>query len=77
MYQRNWIDKLIKPFTYWLRDFWAKFEFFWIVGLVSLGVWLGHNYDWEIILKGWLIFSAGYLGGHLFWSTTSEKWGDK
>lgn len=56
-----------RPFTFILRDAWHRFEFVWIVGLVSLGVWLGHNYDWQTVLKGWLLFSVGYLFGHLFW----------
>lgn len=56
-----------RPWTFILRDFWHKFEFVWIVGLVSLGVWLGHNFDWWAILIGWLVFSIGYIGGHLFW----------
>ena len=58
-----------RPWTYILRDAWDGYEFFWIVGLVSLGMWLGHVYGFETILKGWLIFSAGYIAGHLFWGT--------
>lgn len=56
-----------RPFTYAIRDAYHKGEFFWLVGLVGLGVWLGHNYEWRQVLIGWLIFSAGYLAGHLFW----------
>ena len=52
-----------------MRDAWDDAEFFWIVGLVSLGIWLGHVYTWETVLKGWLLFSAGYITGHLFWGT--------
>jgi len=58
-----------RPWTFIIRDFYHKFEFFWIVGLVGLGVWLGHNYNWRSMLIGWLIFSLGYLTGHLFWGT--------
>jgi len=61
----HWIGG--RPWTYILRDVWAKCEFVWIVGLVSLGVWLGHQFDWKTIMVGWLIFSAGFLFGHLFW----------
>ncbi len=56
-----------RPWTYILRDWWGDYEFFWIVGLVSLGIWLGHIFTWQTVLKGWLIFSVGYIAGHLFW----------
>ena len=56
-----------RPWTYILRDWWDDYEFFWIVGLVSLGIWLGHAFTWQPVLKGWLIFSVGYTAGHLFW----------
>ena len=56
-----------RPWTYILRDAWARLEFVWIVGLVSLGIWLGHSYEWRQVMVGWLVFSIGYLGGHLFW----------
>jgi hypothetical protein len=35
--------------------------------LVSLGIWLGHIFTWQAVLKGWLVFSVGYVAGHLFW----------
>ncbi len=56
-----------RPWTFIIRDLWHKSEFIWIVGLVSLGVWLGHNYEWRVILTGWLIFSVGFTFGHFFW----------
>jgi hypothetical protein len=58
-----------RPWTYIIRDAWHKIEFIWIIGLVSLGIWLGHTFDWTTVLIGWLIFSAGYIAGHLFWGT--------
>ena len=66
-YKKLWSLIGGRPWTYILRDIWHKYEFIWIVGLVSLGVWLGHHFEWKSILIGWLIFSAGYIGGHLFW----------
>jgi len=69
LYRWLWTRIGGRPWTYIIRDAWHKAEFFWIVGLVSLGVWLGHNYDWKSVLSGWLIFSAGYLAGHFFWGT--------
>lgn len=69
LYKELWSRIGGRPWTYILRDAWAKAEFVWIVGLVSLGIWLGHNYGWKQIMIGWLIFSAGYLFGHLFWGT--------
>lgn len=71
----KWIWSRIggRPFTYIIRDCWHKYEFFWLIGLVSLGVWLGHIYNWKTILIGWLIFSLGYLAGHLFWGTPYKE----
>ena len=68
-YRFIWSNTTGRPYTYILRDLWHKAEFFWIVVLVSAGVWLGHNYDWKTIMVGWLLFSLGYLAGHLFWGT--------
>lgn len=56
-----------RPWTYIIRDVWHKAEFVWIVCLVSLGMYIGHNCDFRSILIIWLIFSIGYLFGHLFW----------
>ena len=56
-----------RPWTYIIQDHWKRYQFVWIVGLVTAGVWLGHNYDWRSVITGWLIFSLGYLAGHLFW----------
>ena len=66
-YKKLWSLIGGRPWTYITRDLWHKFEFFWIVGLVSLGVYLGHHYEWKTVLTGWLIFSAGYCAGHFFW----------
>ncbi len=69
LYKALWSRIGGRPWTYILRDAWDDAEFFWVVGLVSLGIWLGHRYGWSTVLKGWLIFSAGYVAGHLFWGT--------
>ena len=69
LYKWLWSRVGGRPWTYILRDAWDNAEFFWIVGLVSLGIWLGHIYSWHTVLIGWLIFSAGYVFGHLFWET--------
>ena len=66
-YKMLWSKIGGRPWTFILRDLWHKFEYFWIVALVSLGVWMGGNFDWKQILIGWLIFSLGYIFGHLFW----------
>lgn len=66
-----WWEKIGgRPWTYILRDAWHNAEFFWLVGLVSLGIWLGHTFTFDVVIKGWLIFSVGYLFGHLFWGTS-------
>jgi len=67
LYEALWSRIGGRPWTYIIRDWWVDYEFFWIVGLVSLGIWLGHIFTWQAVLKGWLIFSVGYIGGHLFW----------
>ena len=69
IYKALWSRLGGRPWTYILRDWWDDCEFVWIVGLVSLGIWLGHVFTWQTVLKGWLVFSAGYLFGHLFWGT--------
>jgi len=56
-----------RPFTYILRDIWHKAEFVCIVALIAIGVWAGHHFDWLTILKAMAVFTAGYIGGHLFW----------
>lgn len=58
-----------RPFTYWLRDLWHRFEFIWIIALVAIGVALGHNFNWIEVLKIMGIFTLGFIFGHLFWGT--------
>jgi len=67
IYKWLWTRLGGRPWSDIIRDTWRQFEFFWIVGLVTLGVCLGHIFDWQRILLIWLIFSLGYLCGHLFW----------
>lgn len=62
-----------RPWTFILRDLWHKFEIAWIVGLVSIGVWIGHQFDWLAVLKIIGVFSLGYLGGHLFWGKKYQE----
>jgi len=71
LYKKLWSLIGNRPWTYIIRDAWHKVEFIWIVGLVSLGVWLGHSYDWKSILIGWGIFSLGFILGHAFWG---KRW---
>lgn len=56
-----------RPFTYILRDIWHRCEFVWIIGLVAIGVAIGHHYDWLMVLKILGIFTIGFIAGHLFW----------
>ncbi len=69
LYKLLWSHIGGRPWTFIIRDAWDNAEFFWIVGLVSLGIWLGHVYSWHTVLIGWLIFSLGYVAGHLWWGT--------
>ncbi len=68
IYKKLWsLTPIKRPFTYWLRDVWHKYEFIWIIGLVAIGVLLGHHFDWLTVLKIMGIFTVGYTAGHLFW----------
>ena len=66
-YKKLWSITSGRPFTYILRDVWHKAEFVWIIGLISIGVWMGHNFDWIEVLKIMSIFTMGFIFGHLFW----------
>lgn len=67
MYKALWSRIGGRPFTYILRDIWHKAEFVWIIGLIAIGVTLGHNFDWIKVLEILGIFTIGYIAGHLFW----------
>lgn len=70
IYKWIWSHTPIKrPFTYWLRDLYHKAEFVWIMGLIAIGVVIGHHFDWIAVLIGMGIFTIGYTGGHLFWGS--------
>jgi len=56
-----------RPFTYIIRDTWYKAEFVWIISLVAVGVWLGHQFDWLEVIRIMVIFTIGFIAGHLFW----------
>ncbi len=56
-----------RPWTYITRDLWHKAEFVWIIGLVALGVWIGHHLDWIEVLKIMGVFTIGFIFGHFFW----------
>ena len=67
LYKELWSRIGGRPFTYILRDIWHRYEFIWIVALIAIGVWMGHNFDWLEVLKIMGIFTVGYIAGHLFW----------
>ena len=67
-YKKLWsLTPINRPFTYALRDLWHGAEFVWIVALIAVGVWMGHNLDWMEVLKVMGIFTLGFIFGHLFW----------
>jgi len=66
-----------RPFTYLIRDWWIDYELLWIIGMLAIGATLGEYYGWLTILKILAIFAVGVLFGHLFWSTSKEKWNEK
>jgi len=68
IYKKLWsLTPINRPFTFWLRDVWHKCEFVWIIGLIAVGVALGHHFDWIMVLKIMGIFTTGFIFGHLFW----------
>ncbi len=66
-YKWIWSHTTGRPFTYLLRDIWHKCEFVWILGLIAVGVAMGHHYDWTMTLKIIGVFTLGFIFGHLFW----------
>ena len=68
LYKKLWSLIGGRPWTYQIRDLWHKAEFVWIIGLVSVGVWMGHNFDRLYVLKIMGIFTIGFIFGHLFWA---------
>ncbi len=68
IYKKLWSLIGGRPWTFIIRDLWHKAEFIWIIGLVALGVWIGHHFDWEAVLKGMGIFTVGFTFGHFFWA---------
>ena len=56
-----------RPWTYIIRDWWAKYELLWIIGMLAVGATLGEYYGWLTILRILAIFAVGILFGHLFW----------
>ena len=67
LYKIVWSKIGGRMWSYILRDAWHKCEFVWIVGLVAVGVVLGHHFNWITILEIMGIFTIGFIGGHLFW----------
>jgi len=55
----------------------VDYEPLWIIGMIAIGATLGEYYGWVTILKILAIFAVGVLFGHLFWSTSKEKWNEK
>ena len=56
-----------RPWTFIIRDLYHELEWFWIIALISVGVWLGHHFEWIEVLKYLGVFTVGYIAGHLFW----------
>lgn len=67
IYKKLWSLVGGRPWTYITRDLWHKAEFVWIVGLIAIGVWMGHHLDWLEVLKILGVFTIGFIFGHFFW----------
>ncbi len=66
-YKKLWSLIGGRPWTYITRDLWHKAEFVWIIGLIAIGVWMGHNLNWLEVLKIVGVFTVGFIFGHFFW----------
>ena len=66
-YKKLWSLIGGRPWTFILRDLWHKAEFVWIIGLICIGVAIGHYLDWIKVLIVLGIFTVGFIVGHLFW----------
>lgn len=64
----RWIGE--RPWTYIMRDFYVKFEFFIIMGFFSLGYFIRPYLTIReftiIVITGTIFFTLG----HVFWGTT-------
>lgn len=60
-----------RPFTYVLRDFYHKFEYFIILGGFSVGYFLRPYIDIHLFGIIMASLTIGYILGHLFWA---KKW---
>ena len=69
LYRKLWKATTGRPYTFIIRDTWARYEGLWIVGLVACGAIAGHYWGIIGVLKGLGIFTIGYIAGHLFWGT--------
>lgn len=72
-YKWLWVRIGGRPWTYILRDLWHKYELVWIFILISIGVYMGHHYDWIEVIKIIGVFASGYLFGHLFWGSEYKE----
>jgi hypothetical protein len=60
-----------RPWTYIIRDVYHEAE--WLIQTIwfALGVVVGLFSIWQVAVFLWLIYTFGYINGHLFWGT---KW---
>jgi hypothetical protein len=68
LYKKLWSRFGGRPWTYIIRDLWHRFEWLWIIGLVSAGYWLGTR-GYDHALASLIAFNLGYVAGHIFWGT--------
>ena len=62
---------IARPWTYFWRDLWVEAE--WLMQLLwfSAGLLVGCFLGLRIACFIWLIYSIGYVNGHIHWGT---KW---
>jgi hypothetical protein len=58
-----------RPWTYILRDVYHEAE--WLIQTIwyLIGMLVGMAVGWQVALIIWLIYTFGYINGHLFWGT--------
>ncbi len=62
-----------RPWTYIIRDTWHRYEWFWIIGWMMFGAYLGQRYGFQWIIDRVCWITLGYILGHFFWGTPYEE----
>jgi len=67
LYKELWSRIGGRPWTYILRDAWAKLEIIWILALVAIGGTCAHYLGLKALLMGLGLIALGSIIGHVWW----------